>query len=396
MPSPVLSDLDDHAAARRHRRRLLAAIAVPALFAAFFAAFMGGSCRTTARPQTLMVTGPSMAPTLWGPHASGPCPACRAAQTVHWQPPWRPDRWFICWNCSDRVPTDALTAQPADSVVCHVQPPIPANAGAQWRVGDLVAVQIPVADSQWPQGEAGQAVLSVKRVAALPGQSINVAADGWLLIDSVAAVARDSQNQPLWLPVHDSQFRGDDPPRWRLFHEPTSWLRYHHLAVYQNLQPDVPRDDFPANAAESRTLRPISDLRLTFQTTADADATVEVVFQLGESVWTFRQPIAAGTHDHAVTTLGTSPDATGADSPVPTTPQIPIALRIVAGAVQLDQLVVWRPIRYRISPADGSLPQSVPDGHLLLLGDNVPLSIDSRQWGCVPFDRIVGRMDPVR
>lgn len=416
-----------------------------------------------------------MAPTLWGPHARGDCPRCAAPQSIHCLGVAAPTKSFVCWNCGGAVPLSGLIAQRPSRVtvtlrddrLTDAEPEQNQAGAATWQVGQLVALQPPgqetdqAADQEagdFPanQRDGSSAAWVVKRVAALPGQAVRIDQAGWLEIDSAPAYAVDEQQQPLWLPVHDDRFRGDDPPRWRWWQHAAAgqhrsdpaeqaaytltaeqgWLRYHHLSVYQNLQADVPRDDFPANATESRWLNPVSQLRLTFRAVAAEPTMVIAVFHGDGQPRVLYEEIAPGTSQRQLTSLFTDPLiaaslSTASPSAIlaglsPTTPSIPIALRVLRGKVQLDQLAVWRPIRYRgladrtpahrVGPAaagggDGDLSgaaavgaagalsgqvQRVPAGHLLLLGDNVPISVDGRHWGFVPWQRIVGRIELVR
>jgi hypothetical protein len=65
-------------------------------------------------------------------------------------------------------------------------------------------------------------------------------------------------------------------------------------------------------------------------------------------------------------------------------------------ALEVTQLKVWRDIHY-LPPSGLDEPWQAPaaqSGHVALLGDNPPVSDDSRQWpgGSVPASTILGRV----
>jgi hypothetical protein len=90
----------------------------------------------------------------------------------------------------------------------------------------------------------------------------------------------------------------------------------------------------------------------------------------------------------------------------PVSQRCPIALRFIdrseaAGAeqpieIRLETLEVWRSLEYRLRKRDrrSIYPIRLADDEVFLVGDNVPVSIDSRNHGPIRRDQIMGRIQP--
>lgn len=395
-------------------------------------------------PATWQIGGASMAPTLLGLHAELTCDACGVRWPVHWQAHLRPRGPVTCWNCGTQVPIgsalplagaavtlisrrdDPRPPLPGELIV--IEPPYPtdANRGLPGEITRVPgagsgqeATDSPGPDNRW----------AVKRVVATAGQQL-AHRDGILLVDGrpiaerleqAAADHPDRVERPRDIPVHDDRHRpGAIPSRWRPWPgsappiagdatefrlrarqqnanwEPSPWLAYHHFAVHDGLRPDVIRDDFPSNATEVRALHPVDRVLLSFRLAAAAGGTVQVLFRLAGRARTTSRTWQAGARNLEFDSArGESSSGDGSGFAAPDS--VPIAIRVLTGEAEISELVIRRPLQYRIEAADavkGTWPLRLAQGELYVLGDNVPLSIDSRQFGPVGSERIVGRIEP--
>jgi hypothetical protein len=144
-------------------------------------------------------------------------------------------------------------------------------------------------------------------------------------------------------------------------------------------------DDYPYNVTLSRTLFPVDRLRL--RGTAESDVRLTVAF------WSEAGNVAAertliGGEAFCVSYFD------GATSEgLPVAASQPVAIRI-EGAATLRDLKIERLVEYRLNPRSRSAiyPLRLGADEWFLVGDNVPVSIDSRDWGAIPVDQIFGRV----
>ncbi len=356
-----------------------------------------------SRRVRLTVSGASMAPTLWGPHAELSCPHCGLTWSIHWQPELRPQAAVICWNCGGDVPIDAAKPHPGTTVWLEPwtdfadEAARKNNATDKPRRGDLVAID----------GFADTSGVVVKRVVALPGETVSETAgelfvDGIRIDEHLLAVTggervrpdRLTSTRPAWIPVHDDRFRRDGESRW--FAE-RDWLVYQHHDVYHGRQPDVIRDDFPANASEVRRLEPVERIGLSLSISAARPGRLTVVFRIAGHTTTVERRLRPGDQqlwlDSAVGERWLDGSSSGSRVP-PTELSRPVALRVTGTERDVSRLMIWRPPRYRCDVDAGGLRLPLRLGHqeYFVLGDNSPLSVDSRHFGPIPQSRIVGRI----
>lgn len=385
-----------------------------------------------------------MAPTLLGPHVELICGDCGVGWPVHWQAKLRPHGPVTCWNCGARVPIERAVPKPGTAVTLVSQrvDPRPPLMGELVVIEPPTTFQVPIeADCGGPgeisrgtgadSGQGAVSLWAVKRVVATAGQQLSHR-DGVLLVEGLpiaerleqaAAAHPDRICRPLDIPVHDDRHRpGSAPSRWRPLAgsappiavdadgfrlrarhqgatwESSAWLAYHHQAVHDGLRPDVIRDDFPSNATEVRALQPVDRLTLRFRVDATADGAVQVLFRLAgqprTKILTWRAGSSRLDFDSA---HGEPWNGDVSDFPQPDSTPTPIAIRILTGEAKISELEIRRPLQYRIEAADavkGTWPLRLTAGQVYVLGDNVPLSIDSRQFGPIGTARLVGRIEP--
>lgn len=380
----------------------------------FFGLF--ASCRpnTPSKIAATRVSGASMAPTIWGESLEVFCPACTIHWRVNWQLALRPQRPFPCWNCGHTIDHSRFTAIEYSKNRSSDQIMIDGDAyqHASPQVDEIVAI----GDSK---------AVRIKRIVAVAGDVVS-SQDGVLYRND-----RPLVSDAPWIGVHDDRHRDRDKSWWtfdkntsaqvakktfdgfRIVLTPSKAeaplrsplqavrLLYQHRSPYNALRPERVGDDYPGNLNENRPLHPVDSLGL--RVTFDVDQATELRCWL----WKSTDPrcelhrLLPGTHALLVRwhdAESPKPElVAGETGTVP--PSLgklqPICIEVLKGSLHIRHLKVERPIQYTMDTRRSDaikLPVLLQDDQYFVLGDNVPLSIDSRYEG--PIDRadIMGRV----
>ena len=376
------------------------------------------------------IDGPSMAPALCGPHFLVTCNDCGF--------PFRCDAQHVpddgqaaCPNCGyTQNPLAAALLQPPDRVLID-----------RWRLlwrssqpDEVVALRVPESVAE----------LAVKRVAAVsPAQLAIRAGDLFLGSDLVRKSPAELRAVRLLVHDNDflPQQTKDLPRRWRAATDDShwqadgtgfrssaaaegdgwDWLQYEHWACTANSQlrgsSTSIRDNDSYNQGETRReLNAVRDVLLSCRVqtegpgqfafaAVDGDQRFEILIepatrivlrvngqQLAErplnlSFTSGGRDVEFGLCDQQVLlsiadrTIFRVPYERLAGPP----PEVLHSLAVGARGltVQLTHLRIWRDIYY-LDPQgltrDWQAAAALPPGHIAVLGDNQPVSIDSRQW----------------
>lgn len=307
------------------------------------------------------VAGPSMNPTLWDVSFQTLCPNCeipiridaslweRAVSTGHGR----------CWHCGselDLANTNYTTLPPDE--VGLTKTPI-----EKLMPGDLVLLRHPIDERH---GD-----LHVKRILAIAGQTVSIDDRSRLLVDG--QVPR-FETAPKLL-VDSGRYRLDS--RWQPIGD--RWWRYEHRLVHRGNRPGPILDDYPGNLAIDRLLNPVSSISVRAQNqTSDQSNGLPAIEEI--RLW----------HEAHKPTLGLSSES-------------PVAVRLreysdpdsISSAIK--SLRVYREIVYLDTPTQTPrLPQRYPvtlaKNEFFVVGDNVPLSLDSRSWGPIQHKNLIGQV----
>ncbi|TWT75354.1 S26 family signal peptidase [Allorhodopirellula solitaria] len=382
---------------------------------------ISGGCRYGTPKQTpkrYRISGPSMNPTLWGPSRS-----------------------LACESCGIRIRVDSSTLQLAMEGLS--QGVLPASALACWHCGHVITktqVRHGLATDELPPDvveitararrdfQPGAMVLierqgtHAKRLLGVPGQTISRDRLGRLQIDgqlpgfsSLPQITVDAdrcRERSRWLNEAASTGWQRQTDRSWTTHSDSSWLVYHHQNVYRGKHSGRVLDDYPGNLGVQRSLFPAAGLSIQFSLAAPVGG--EQAAEVWTAIWTesgvvLQQQRVRLRANIAIPVQTKNPAVAGSSSRLhlPTdlvTPQTPVALRIAAGPrsrIDLSDLSVNRTVVYRdtaVVPRAKSAnparplqyPQRLGDDEWFVVGDNVPLSIDSRHWGVVTTAEILG------
>ena len=372
------------------------------------------------------VAGSSMAPTLRGEHLRVDCPQCAMQFSVGAEFTLQLSK-FNCPFCGKHeISLERRLVQSGDALVVDRQ----AIVWQTLQRGDLVVLRNP--------DDARQ--LCVKRIWGLPEERIEIRS-GDLLVDGMSLdqplelqrimrqlVHRESEHSQRWHPEPESSVKWQQQS-WHVGSRDsplTHWLRYQHpgdQAIY---------DDVAYNADLTRRLYPVRDVMLSAEvrlqgkgwlhlSTDDGrhrsqiDVNVgngKVVAQITESdalVTSIPSRLLDRVQSQWVTIELSNFDRMlllSIDSQVVVQARLPselpplgtgspfaIGVRHLGASVRQLELyrdVYFTPQTIGLPPSANSVFKLGPQEYFLL-GDNSPVSLDSRSWGPVPERLFVGR-----
>lgn len=240
----------------------------------------------------------------------------------------------------------------------------------------------------------------IKRVAAIGGDVVDrvdrrLTVNGRRIEDIIADQSTDRFTPPKMILVSS---QSDD---WIRSDVQTGWIVYGHRNPHQAGRITPVTDDYPVNQSVRRTLNDVARLAVEIRW-ADATRSDPIETELRVAFFGATQSIATTT-----TLQGLALSRTARRSVDPDSPWLndaasmldaahPIAVEITQKGAMQYAFHVYREIEYRDDKPSGNViyPLRVPDSDIFVVGDNVPISVDSRDFGPVPLSAIIGRIEP--
>jgi type IV secretory pathway protease TraF len=299
-------------------------------------------------------------------------------------PPGKHSPWF-------EIQGDSMAPTLVAGQRCRVSSP-----DATLQIGDIVAID-------W-DGKA-----RVKRIAGLGGDTIDCV-EGRLLVngrrleDVLVSRSDSAFVKPSRVPV------GADQNAWRPSESHSGWWIYHHHNRHAGGRLTAVMDDYPINVDVKRRLNPVDRLAVQIRTKAARNGgtrtrstvsikptvpppsdtpRIRVAFFIDQRVL-----VAKTMPDTEVVSREAKPDRSGE------LPRLdarhPIAIEMPGESRHAFQLEVWREIEYRTDQAGEAIryPIRLGEDELFVVGDNVPVSVDSRSLGPVHRAQLLGRLLP--
>ena len=347
------------------------------------------------------VDGPSMAPTLFGSCRQWSCRVCGEANLSFVLN--REDdaaNETACWVCGLIVEVaDIQTEYPGDRVNASSFSSTDSQLIEHFERGALVIASNKIG-------------LHVKRLVGLPGDTIGL--NGVHLTINGVRIEDVLVEHPMRFPLPWFLVSGDRSvgkvqtpavaSKERAFREGKQWVPESWVARADSKGQIIfspgsldPRgvnspvwDDFTFNIGISRRLFSVDRLRVSG---IASDATdLEVYFWTEEGVRRVDRSLCEGEWFQISCFEGTP--VLQDENVFDVDHEHPIALiRSVQGSA-ITGLAVERLLEYRIRPQDRMrYPLLLKEGEYFVLGDNVPLSVDSRDWGPLGRHQIKGRVE---
>ena len=285
-----------------------------------------------------------------------------------------------------RVTGQSMAPTYLDGDVCHL---MPLNHSLQ--IGDVVAIQ-------W--GEKRR----LKRVAALAGDSIDLRqgrllVNGRRLEDTIAARPKGDFVAPALVVVSSERAHWNRGTSDSASSPDSQWIIYEHRNPHQAGENTPIMDDYPINVSVSRILNPVDRLVVQLRPTTTVDASeerfgidVQVAFFDGNQILV----TSTDLHGYAWSRNASQPnEPMRLDSVVRSIDAShPIAIKLNSEQALKTTIHVYREIEYRDDQPSGEVdyPLKLRSGEVFVVGDNVPISVDSRHIGALKTDAIFGRV----
>jgi signal peptidase I len=385
-------------------------------------------------PVFRMVQGGSMATTLLGSHVDLTCPECKFSFSCD-----ADDRdaepLVVCPNCGAKFSPPTAQVLAGDRVLID-RTAFQVREPARWEV---------VAFDRSDDDEG----LVVKRVVGLPGETIEIK-DGDVYVNDQIRRKNLRQQRALRILVHDDDSCGD-APRWRAQGAGSNWTRQHGHPVHaENLGEDIgwlvynhasPASDNPQTPARitdygfynrgrmqqrNEAIHPMADVAMSFRIEEihgrgllwlqATDGRDQFMVQIDPGKCTFivqknpdenfaapvvatgdlpgslrGQTIEVSLFDRQflLAIAGKTLVTSAIDTPgAPPLSDQPLAIGAKGLGIVVDRLRVYRDVYYTGPPVSSSPDWALGPDEYFVLGDNSPISEDSRTWTA---DRFVQR-----
>ena len=292
-----------------------------------------------------------------------------------------------------RIVGDSMAPTLTAGEVCEWRP-----ISAELEIGDVVAVE-------WLGKQR------VKRVAALPGDLVELER-GRLLVnqqrleDLLAARTHQDSIPPALVPVAATEQDWIEIRGGQEFFPGRCWVfAYHNPHAGRRITPIM--DDYPVNVSVKRTLHPVDRLVVSIQfpqghgefdrSKDDPPSPTLAVFyhsDFDHSERSFR--FATLNQGRATSREAThlAPLDEAQISALQAAMDSNHQIAILHSGQTRPQITVHREIEYRDDrkQAHRNYPRQIGPAEVFLVGDNVPVSVDSRQWGPIPLRAIIARL----
>lgn len=368
-------------------------------------AFRNVGADTISQAKWFRVRGASMAPTLFGESQQSYCVNCGERNFFFFfDDAGATTKSLQCSRCSLSVfdSTDLSSTFAGDQVQVSS---FTRRQDLPHRVlqrGDLIALK-------------KDGAIHVKRLVAFPGEVVGTSGMH-LTVNSVRIEDLLYLNEcrfPVpWLTVNqdgDSETSAWKPEteqlpekvgwnrtkdgHWIIASGDPSWMTYSPGSIgSQNVNSPV-WDDYPFNVGISRKLFSIDRLQVSGVSLNSSWLTFG--FWTRRGVRQIQRKLVAG-QPFSINSFDAKEVTNEQFSVTPVAREQPIAIACNWGAAKIKNLKVERLVEYRLRPYDENLyPVSLSSDQCFVLGDNVPISVDSRDWGAISWSSVIGKVDNV-